>query len=183
MTLPLFGESPKTRSGVAQRSEGQCGSFSHLALVGIAAYAANAALKICRSVAISLTSRHRRKFEGQDKGDYGVLVGGRPETLVAIQAIMDSPILGHGSFAEGDKYVWLKQKIQYEHGYSDTDIPEEGEYNTIPTHSHLTLAWVEGGLLGRPLLAVYILVLTLKALLRADISAASFGSTICLLFD
>ena len=66
------------------------------------------------------------KFEGQAKGDYGVLVGGRPETLVAMQAIRDSPIIGHGSYPVDPKSQ-LKQDIQYEHGYTDSDDPEEVE--------------------------------------------------------
>jgi O-antigen ligase len=59
----------------------------------------------------------------------------------------------------------LKQDIQYEHGYSDTDEPEEVDYPVIPTHSHLTLAWVEGGILGG-ICWIYILILTMRGLLR-----------------
>jgi O-antigen ligase len=92
-------------------------------------------------------------------------VGGRPETLVAIQAIRDSPIIGHGSFPFGVKYLQLKQDIQYEHGYSDSDEAEDTEFPVIPTHSHLTLAWVEGGILGG-ICWIYIFVLVLRAVLR-----------------
>ena len=77
-----------------------------------------------------------------------MLVGGRPETLVAIQAIRDSPILGHGSYPVDPKYLALKSRIQYEHGYSDSDDPEDIVDPVIPTHSHLTMAWVESGILG-----------------------------------
>ena len=58
------------------------------------------------------------KFEAQSGGQLGVLVGGRPETLVAIQAIIDSPIIGHGSFKEDPKYVQMMQDIQYKYEYS-----------------------------------------------------------------
>ena len=105
------------------------------------------------------------KFVGQSQGDYGVLVGGRPETLVAIQAIRDSPIMGHGSFPYGLKYMQLQQDIQYEHGYTDSDEAEEVDYPVIPTHSHLTLGWVEGGILGG-ICWIYILILDLRALFR-----------------
>jgi len=108
---------------------------------------------------------NNQKFQAQASGDYGVLVGGRPETLVAIQAIRDSPIIGHGSFPYGLKYWQLQQDIQYEHGYSESDEPEEVEYPVIPTHSHLTLGWVEGGILGG-ICWIYIFVLALQALLR-----------------
>jgi O-antigen ligase len=98
-----------------------------------------------------------------------VLVGGRPETLVALQAIRDSPFWGHGSFPFGLKYVQLQQDIQYEHGYVDSDQAEEAEYPVIPTHSHLTMAWVEGGMLGG-ICWIYILVLVIRALIRLTTS-------------
>src|ERR1035438_2638530 len=135
-----------------------------LFLACLAAYGANASIKYAAKSGVFDEST-QAKFEGQESGDYGVLVGGRPETLVAIQAIRDSPIFGHGSFPYGLKYVQMKQDIQYEHGYSDSDTPEEVEYPVIPTHSHLTLAWVEGGILGG-ICWIYILVLTLRAVLR-----------------
>lgn len=109
-----------------------------------------------------------QKFQTQSQGKLGVLFGGRPETLVAIQAIRDSPILGHGSFAADPRYLELKQEIQYEYGYSDSDTPED-VYPSIPTHSHLTMAWVESGILGGALW-IYILVLTIRAILGITLS-------------
>jgi hypothetical protein len=135
-----------------------------LVLAAGAAYAANASIKYAAERGFFDESENQ-KFIGQAGGDYGVLVGGRPETLVAIQAIRDSPIIGHGSFPFGLKYMQLKQDIQYEHGYSDSDAPEEVDYPVIPTHSHLTLAWVEGGILGG-ICWIYILILTMRGLLR-----------------
>ena len=135
-----------------------------LVLAAGAAYAANASIKYAAERGFFDESENE-KFIGQAGGDYGVLVGGRPETLVAIQAIRDSPIIGHGSFPFGQKYMQLKQDIQYEHGYSDSDEPEDLDYPVIPTHSHLTLAWVEGGILGG-ICWIYILILTMRGLLR-----------------
>ncbi len=135
-----------------------------LVLAAGAAYAANASIKYAAERGFFDESENQ-KFIGQAGGDYGVLVGGRPETLVAIQAIRDSPIIGHGSFPFGLKYMQLKQDIQYEHGYSDSDEPEDVDYPVIPTHSHLTLAWVEGGILGG-ICWIYILILTIRGLLR-----------------
>ncbi len=74
-----------------------------------------------------------------------------------------APILGHGSFPYGQKYVQLKQDIQYEHGYTDSDEPIEEEYPVIPTHSHLTMAWVEGGILGG-ICWIYIFALTVRSI-------------------
>jgi hypothetical protein len=161
--LPLSKQSRDRRVG----SPGEQNPFRILfvmALAGGAAYAANATIHYAAEKGLFDEST-QAKFETQAQGDYGVLFGGRPETLVAIRAIIDDPIIGHGSFAYGQKYVELRQQIMYEHGYSDTDEPEVLFYPTIPTHSHLTLAWVEGGILGG-VCWIYILILTIRAILR-----------------
>lgn len=165
LTLPLFGQSLRLRNRIP-RADNKARMIFTLVLAAVAAYGANASIKYAASSGLFDEST-QAKFEGQENGDLGVLVGGRPETLVAIRAIEDSPIIGHGSFAEGLKYLQMKQDIQYEHGYSDSDTPEELGYTTIPTHSHLTLAWVEGGILGG-ICWIYILLLTLRAALKLN---------------
>jgi hypothetical protein len=135
-----------------------------LAFAGGSAYLANEVIKYVAAKGF-FEEGTQEKFTQQSNGKLGVLFGGRPETLVAIQAIRDSPIIGHGSFAADQRYLELKQLLQYEYGYSDSDTPEEVEYPAIPTHSHLTMAWVESGILGG-LLWVYILVLAVRALFR-----------------
>jgi hypothetical protein len=156
----------RTRHGVFRGRQDMVRILTLLILAGGAAYAANASIKYAAAHNFFDESQNE-KFISQSQGDYGVLVGGRPETLVAIQAIRDSPIIGHGSFPEGMKYIQMKQDIQYEHGYSDSDEPPDVETLTpvIPTHSHLTLAWVEGGILGG-LCWIYILILTLRGVFR-----------------
>jgi len=163
LTLPLF-DSARTRASAAADSGNTVRVLVLLGLAGVAVFAANAAINYGARKGIFDDSTNA-KFVSQSEGDYGVLVGGRPETLVAIQAIRDSPILGHGSFPFGLKYMQLKQDIQYEHGYSDSDEPEEDDYPVIPTHSHLTMAWVEGGILGG-ICWICIFVLVLRSLLR-----------------
>jgi hypothetical protein len=163
LTLPLIGQARILRSGI-RADQSKFRVVLTIVLVAAAAYAANASIKYASKTGLFDEST-QEKFEGQAGGDYGVLVGGRPETLVAIQAIRDSPIFGHGSFAEGERYMQMKQDIQYEHGYSDTDTPEDLGYVTIPTHSHLTLAWVEGGILGG-ICWIYILMLVLRSVLK-----------------
>ncbi len=163
LILPLFDPAP-TRRGVSRdrRSKGRV--LILLALAAGAAYVANTAIKYAAESGIFDEST-RDKFETQAHGDLGVLVGGRPETLVAIQAIIDRPIIGHGSFPYEPKYLQLRQDIQYEHGYTETDEPEEGVSGVIPTHSHLTMAWVESGILGGACW-IYILVLTIRGALQ-----------------
>jgi hypothetical protein len=163
LILPIF-DSAQAQASSARGTPNTVRVLVLLAMAGGVAYAANAAIKYAAEKGIFDESTNS-KFQTQSEGDYGVLVGGRPETLVAIQAIRDSPIIGHGSFAWGVKYLELKQDIQYEHGYSDSDEPEDTEFPIIPTHSHLTLAWVEGGILGG-ICWIYIFILVLRALLR-----------------
>ena len=117
------------------------------ALTGGAAYGANQVIKYAVSQNF-FNEQIESKFQLQSGGQLGVLVGGRPETLVAMQAIIDNPIIGHGSFAVDEKYLQLLQDIQYKYGYSDSDEAEDIDIPSIPTHSHLTQAWVESGILG-----------------------------------
>jgi hypothetical protein len=163
LILPIF-DNTQTKATGARGYEHTLRVLVLLALSGVVVYGANAAIKYGAENGFFDESTNA-KFQTQSEGDYGVLVGGRPETLVAIQAIRDNPIIGHGSFPFGYKYLQLKQDIQYEHGYSDSDEPEETEFPIIPTHSHLTMGWVEGGILGG-ICWIYIFVLVLRAVLR-----------------
>ncbi|HEV2273325.1 MAG TPA: hypothetical protein VGR96_04125 [Acidobacteriaceae bacterium] len=96
------------------------------------------------------------KFEQQSSGKLGVLIGARPEIPVSLRAIADAPVLGHGSYATDPKYAILLQEYQYKYGYSESDAPDEDLGAGIPTHSHLTGAWVDGGVLAS-LLWLYLL--------------------------
>jgi hypothetical protein len=159
LIFPLFDPARKR-----QGNQNVSRTLILLVVAGGAAYAADVSIKYAARNGLFDESQSA-KFLGQASGDYGVLVGGRPETLVAIQAILDRPIVGHGSFPFEIKYMQLKQDIQYEHGYSDSDTTEDTEYPVIPTHSHLTLAWVEGGILGG-ICWIYVLILTIRGALR-----------------
>ena len=160
LILPLF-DNARMRPGARQS---RWRIVVLLALAGGAAYASNAAIRYGSELGLFDESL-QAKFQTQAQGDYGVLVGGRPETLVAIRAIRDSPILGHGSYPVDPKYFALKQDIQYEHGYSDSDASEDVVDPVIPTHSHLTMAWVESGILGG-ICWIYIFILVFRAVLQ-----------------
>ena len=163
LILPIFSQTRASIGGRTSRLRNSLKLIVLLALAGGAAYLANQAIKFAAGKGLFEESISQ-KFETQAGGKFGVLVGGRPETLVAIQAIRDSPIIGHGSFAVDPKYLKMKQDIAYEYGYSETDEPEDTEVDAIPTHSHLTMAWVESGILGG-LLWIYLLVLTIRGVL------------------
>jgi hypothetical protein len=164
LTLPIFTGRVAAKGRSISHSKNVLRVVALLAFAGGSAYLANQVIKYAATQGFFDEST-QDKFTQQSKGKLGVLFGGRPETLVAIQAIRDNPIIGHGSFAADVHYLELMQQLQYEYGYSDSDAPEEVEYPVIPTHSHLTMAWVESGILGG-LLWIYILVLTIRAILR-----------------
>ena len=139
-----------------------------LVLAGGAALLADRAIKFVASIGL-LDENVALKFQRQASGKFGVLVGGRPETLVAIQAIRDSPIIGHGSFAVDRKYLQLEQTLQYEYGYTDEDTAQESDNDSIPTHSHLTTAWVESGIFGG-IFWIFVLGLTFRGIIKISLT-------------
>lgn len=103
-------------------------------------------------------------YESQAYGEYGLLLGGRSEVLVSSRAILDSPFLGHGSWAKDDQYSSLLIVLRRQAGYVGGADDEE---DLIPTHSHLLGAWVEAGLLG-VIFWVWVLSLPVRVLLRPN---------------
>ncbi len=102
----------------------------------------------------------REKYLLQSTGDMGLLLGGRAEILASSQAIIDSPIIGHGSWAKDPKYVDTMLYALSQHGYA-----LQGALNDdlIPTHSYIMGAWVEAGLAGA-IFWFFALMLTLRGL-------------------
>lgn len=87
------------------------------------------------------------KYRDQTSGEVPLILGGRTESLVSVQAIIDSPVIGHGSWAKDPYYVGLHHAMKVRLGLPIFDA-EQGKRNLIPTHSHLFGAWVEAGLAG-----------------------------------
>jgi hypothetical protein len=162
LVLPIFG-----RQSTLQDRRGKGAQSLRiivtLTLACAAAYAANQAIKFAANHDV-FDESIQGKFQTQEEGRLGVLVGGRPETLVAIQAIRDSPLIGHGSFAVDPKYNSLQQDIEYENGYTASDAPPDEEEAGIPAHSHLTQSWIESGVFGG-IFWIYILTLTSRGIL------------------
>ena len=86
------------------------------------------------------------KYEMQTRGDTGLLLGGRAESLVSTQAIADSPIIGHGSWASDYTYVNLYLALLERRGLQIAGDPYAD--SLIPSHSFLLGSWVEAGILG-----------------------------------
>jgi hypothetical protein len=108
----------------------------------------------------------REKYEQQSKGDYGILIGGRPDLLGAIPAIYDSPILGHGSWVKGWIYLLAEQQALTLMGYDAFALTHEAvENGLMPAHSYLLQAWIWAGVLGA-LFWAWVFVLTARILMR-----------------
>jgi hypothetical protein len=107
----------------------------------------------------------REKYEIQSSGAGGVLLGGRNEILATSQAIIDSPVIGHGSWAKDPKYKAILYDRLAELGYRN--MGGELESDVIPSHSHLFGAWVESGIVGA-VFWCWVLWLTGSTLLRAS---------------
>jgi hypothetical protein len=105
----------------------------------------------------------QRKYIWQSSGDLGILVGGRGEILVASRAILNSPIIGYGSWAKDYHFIDLLNNLMRSMGYTQQYT---NELELIPSHSHFFGAWVEAGIFGALfwgfILAIIARAMTLK---------------------
>lgn len=93
----------------------------------------------------------RQKYLDQTAGDTNLLLGGRPELAVQVQAIIDDPIIGHGSWAQDAYYTKIYfdnlVKLNLPVPRDFADFVGDTQFR-IPTHSHLLGSWTEAGILG-----------------------------------
>jgi hypothetical protein len=110
-----------------------------------------------------------QKNEEQSQLKGGLLLAGRPEILVSSRAVLDSPILGHGSWARDYKYTeMLSDIIEENGGKANLEDAIQTYSGLIPSHSHVMGAWVEAGILGA-LFWMYAFWQAVRALLRVAI--------------
>ncbi len=109
----------------------------------------------------------QRKLEVQQSGEGGLLLGGRGEILASSQAIIDSPFLGHGSWARDSTYASILADRRAELGYKDLYGKGGKRDDLIPTHSHIFGAWVEAGIAGG-LFWLFVLVYTIYAVAKVS---------------
>ena len=109
-----------------------------------------------------LDERSRNVYEFHSQGPLGFLLGGRPEFLASTRAVLDSPLIGHGSWAKNPDYVAYLLDL----GGFSYRLPElhQIEQDLIPTHSHLMGSWVEAGILGT-VLWLWVLLLVFRVLM------------------
>jgi hypothetical protein len=128
-----------------------------IVLVGVVSVWACAAVYKDLAGSGNLGEAAQEKYESQAISLTGVglldtLLGGRSELLVAVRAMLDAPILGHGSWAADYRYVAIYEYIAERLGADLAPV----ENDLIPSHSHLFGAWVESGAIGG-LFFVYVL--------------------------
>lgn len=148
------------------------GSFANiLVIIGLATVSGTTALLLVRLATERgfLTEEAVVKNRVQSESAGGLLLGGRPEILVSSQAVLDAPIIGHGSWPRNFKYVEMLADIQTKWGIPmDVDYAEELSQGLIPTHSHLMGAWVQAGIMGA-VFWFYMFWLLAKGLVRLSV--------------
>ena len=140
------------------------GSFLFLlAAAAVVGIALNAYTNLAATGALGLPAQ--QKLEVQGTGRYGILLGGRPEVLLSVRAIVDSPLIGHGILARlpEDSILRVAGALR-QLGYVElSSVLADQELTRA--HSHLFGAWMEAGLAGA-LFWIAVLVLVIRSLLR-----------------
>lgn len=111
------------------------------------------------------------KYSVQATNAWGVILGGRTEILVSLEAFFDAPFLGHGSWAENKAYVYRHLDRVAEAGglLHSLEVAQQNiDSFLIPSHSYLMGALVWGGI-GAGLFWLKVLVLCLSGFLRRSV--------------
>ncbi len=90
-----------------------------------------------------------QKYSMQDQGEFGIIVGGRPEVFYVLRAIRESFLFGVGS-GSTLSYELGRAAVSAMADSGYTDIADHAllEASAIPTHSFVFGAWVTSGILG-----------------------------------
>jgi hypothetical protein len=134
-----------------------------VAMLGLASGAVANQLVHLVSQAGLIREKAQQKNEAEAQAG-NLLLGGRPEFFVGLRAAMDSPIIGHGSWAKDMKYLEMQHDMMTEYGIQhDLSDSEADTQGLIPSHSHIVGAWVFSGFCGA-LFWAYIFVLAARAI-------------------
>lgn len=106
-----------------------------------------------------------KKYEMQKSTDIGLL-SGRAETIGAILALYDSPILGHGSYAKDYKGYGVASALLAGLPIQNYLAQYKSDENYMPAHSHFWGAWVNNGIMGGVFWLYVLLAVLLKFLRR-----------------
>ena len=140
----------------------------------------------------------RIKYEIQSSGVFGLIIGGRIEIFGSLPAIINSPIIGYGSWAKDPQYrLYYYKLLNMGYNFSFDQLKYDiGVSDLIPAHSHLFQNWIWAGLLGaafwvmiswlilkslfssiRTLNPLFVLVIYFALLSGWDILFSPFGSS------
>lgn len=111
---------------------------------------------------------NKQAFSGP-LGMLGFVLAGRSEFLASTQAVYDSPIIGHGSWAKDFKYRLFLYTINDILGTDrDEGAMQRGieSSDLIPAHSHIMQSWVWAGILGA-IFWVFVLRVTIRTFIKA----------------
>jgi O-antigen ligase len=191
LTGLLVGMRRPTRRREAQRRGlPRSPSFGRVVGVGLVISVAGVAILSLYGAAANsglLGANERAKFGVQSQGQYGVIVGGRPEIVVAALVIRDSPLLGHGSWAKNPEAEGQIARALAELGYGPQVLQSAGGDDVNISHSHLLGAWVEAGVLGALfwawMLVQCLWILASRRLLNARLQPLAVFVTLTLTWD
>lgn len=97
----------------------------------------------------NLPDEDAQKYRIQAASDLGVVLGGRSEIVVSLEAFLDKPLFGHGSWPENYDYMYRYIDIMDLLGSSQLDYKTAISLVTsglIPSHSYLMGALIWGGI-------------------------------------
>ena len=109
--------------------------------------------------------------------ELGVLLGGRGEIYSSYMAIVDAPILGHGSWAENCDYIYAiyDQKILF-----NPNVKFDLSNCLIKSHSVILGSWVNSGIFGFMFWFYIIIILIKKLIIKVQTNNVSLALLIYL---
>lgn len=109
----------------------------------------------------------KQKYSFQSSGKYGIILGGRPETLFEFAAIKQNPLLGQGAYPPitSGEAVEVAQEFAVL-GYSNLATGALDTTVSLPIHSHVFGSWAQAGLVGA-LFWVLVIGVACASLLRS----------------
>lgn len=112
-----------------------------------------------------LGQKAKWKFEtqAQETGGKFSVFSGRSELYFSLPKIIESPIIGWGSWVKDPAYV-MRKCLERGMNWPVTKLFVGRNEGLIPSHSHLFGAWVEGGIIGAAFWAT-MWILALRAVL------------------
>jgi hypothetical protein len=114
---------------------------------------------------LGVFGKYAQEKQEAQTGEGGLLLGGRSEILGSSQAILDSPLLGHGSWARDPKYAAILAERRAALGYKVFQHSKSDDL--IPAHSYIFGSWVDAGI-GGGIFWIFVLGFTVYTIFNAS---------------